>query len=351
MLPRTVEPERLLTIAFDAMGGYHAPEAPVQAAAAASLEQDFHCVLVGDARRIDALLQNLPHNPEKLSVHHAPHTVAMGRRVTPGEDLDWLRHTSIDDAAELLGQGRVDALVTAGHAGLAILAMKRHVPMIAGLSRAAIAAVVPTHVRHGEKQDPFSLLLDVGATDHATAQELVAFAVMGAAYARCISQNPCPRVALLSNSREPRVGPPAVVEAHQLLAAMSDDEHFSFIGNIEGHLLPRGEAQVVVCDGWTGNIVVRLLEGIAETAVAVAREAYETKLRWRLGLSMLQGGLEQLRQLTDWKEYGGAPLLGFTRPVLVTHAGSSARVFGNAARVLAKTVRTDVISRIEANLR
>jgi len=349
-MPANTLPERILTIAFDAMGGYNAPEAPVNAAAQASLEHDFHSVLVGDAARIDRLLQQQPHNPEKLSVRNAPRAIAMGERIDPA-DKSWMKGTSIAEAARILGSGKVDGLVSAGHPGTVILAMKAHVPMISGVQRAAIAAVVPTHKRHGEVEDPFSLLLDVGATDRATAFELVQFAIMGAAYARCISKNPCPRVALLSNSREPDVGPPEVVEAHRRLAEMSDDEHFSFIGNVEGHVLPSGDAQVVVCDGWTGNIVVRLLEGIAETAVQIAHDAYEAKLKWRLGLSMLSGGLEQLRKITDWKEYGGAPLLGFNRPIVVTHAGSEERVLLNAARVVTKAARSDIISRIEANLK
>src|SRR5690606_24709196 len=126
---------------------------------------------------------------------------------------------------------------------------------------------------------PFSLFLDVGATDYATAYELVSFAVMGAAYARCISKNPCPRVALLTTSREPTIGPEAVVKAHHILSTMSDDQHFTFIGNIEANQLPAGAADVVVCEGFTGNIVVRLLEGIAETAVELARAAFDKKLR------------------------------------------------------------------------
>lgn len=349
-MPKDASPQRILTIAFDAMGGYHAPEAPVTAAARASLELDFHSVLVGDAARIDGLLQRQPHNPEKLSVRNAPRMVAMGQRVDPSDE-GWMEGTSVAEAARLLGAGRIDGVVSAGHPGTVILAMKAHVPMIEGVQRAAIAAVVPTHKRHGEYEDPFSLLLDVGATDRATAFELVQFAIMGAAYARCISKNPCPRVALLSNSREPDVGPRAVVEAHRQLADLSDDEHFSFVGNIEGHILPRGEAQVVVCDGWTGNIVVRLLEGIAETAVEIAHQAYEAKLKWRLGLSMLSGGLEQLRTLTDWKEYGGAPLLGFNRPIVVTHGGSEDRVLLNAAKLVIKSIRADITSRIEANLK
>ena len=327
----------VVRIAFDAMGGYNAPQAVVKAAARASLEHSFHCVLVGDGSQLDPLLQNETHNPEKLSIHHAAGVISLGSR--PDQALGGVGDTSIERAAALLGSDQVDALVTAGNAGVATLAIKRHVPMLQGIRRAAIAAVIPTPRRRGAKKDPFCLLLDVGASVHTEAEDLSSFAVMGAAYARCISENPRPTVALLS-----------VVRAHRLLAGRAVDEHFEFIGNIEGHQLLSGEADVVVCDGFTGNITVRLLEGMADAAVDIAKAAYEKKLSWRLGLSMLSGGLEQLRRLTDWEQYGGAPLLGFQKPVLVTHSGSGERALVNAARVAARAVREGLVAQIQGKL-
>ncbi len=338
-----------LVVAFDAMGGYNSPKAPVRAAAEASLQRrGFESVLVGDAARINEVLLSLPHNPEHLSVHHADEVVPMAASL--GSSGDIYANSSIACAAALLGDGRVDALVTAGHPGVTVLAAAKHVPMIPGVRRAGLATVIPTARRRGKKKDPFSLLLDVGATVYADADELVAFGAMGAAYAQAISHNLRPTVALLSNSREPAGAPPAVREAHARLAELARSGHFTYLGLIEGHQLPAGEADVVVCEGFTGAVTVRLLEGIAEAAVDLARAAYDKKLVWKMGLSMLSGGLEQLRKLTDWNEYGGAPLLGFTRPVMVTHASSGSRAMLNAAKVAVKAVREGVAEKIEANL-
>src|SRR5262249_44462250 len=146
--------------------------------------------------------------------------------------------------------------------------------------------------RHGTKMDPFSLILDVGATLEATAEDLATFAVMGAAYARIISSNPKPSVALLSNGTEANKGPSSVVEADRLLTAMKE---LQFVGNVEGVDIPQGSADVVVCDGFVGNVCLKMLEGIHDTVVELARYAYRSKLTWRLGMAMLSSGIRQLQ--------------------------------------------------------
>lgn len=340
--------DRVIRVAIDAMSGYNSPEAPIEAAAELSLVrgEPLHLILVGDAHLINAVLAELEHNPERLSVVHSAHAL----RADQSPSRERLSGTSIERATRLLAEDRADALVSAANGGAVVLAAHDHVPTIPGIEHGAIAAVLPTRRRRGEKEDPFCLLLDVGATFHPSAEDLRSFGVMGAAYARAISKNDCPRVALLSASPEPTIGPANVVRAHDLLEEGSDEEHYAFIGNIEGHLLPTGEADVVVCDGFTGAILVRLIEGIAETALELARNAYDTKIRWRLALSMLSSGLEQLKHLIDWEEYGGAPLLGFSRPIIMTHGNSGTRAFRNAIKVAAKTVREDVIPTIRENL-
>ena len=215
------------------------------------------------------------------------------------------------------------------------------------MPRTALAAVFPTETRRGEKEDPFSLILDVGATLHVDADALVAFAHMGSAYAARISRNPRPRVALLSNGTEPSKGPPEFVEAHRRLA---NDPHIEFIGNIEGIDLPRGKADVVVTEGFTGNVVLKMLEGISETVVDVARYAYRSKLAWKIGLWMLRGGIVQLKQLTDWQQYGGAPILGFDHPFIKAHGRSKARAISNAGKVAARAVSNDLANAIQALL-
>ncbi|MSP15455.1 MAG: phosphate acyltransferase PlsX [Myxococcales bacterium] len=318
------------------MGGDHAPDEIVRGAAAASLAlTDVELILVGDARQIDRLLREERHEAERIRVEHASQAIAMDEK--PAEALAAKPDASLLVAARLVARGDADALVSAGNTGAAVLACSRHFHLIAGVRRAALAAVYPTEIRRGDKEDPFSLILDVGATLDVTAEDLVSFALMGAAYATRISKNPRPRVALLSNGTEAGKGPKEIVRAHELLLAHTG---LNFVGNVEGVDIPRGTADVVVCSGFTGNIVVKMLEGVSETVMRLARYAYKEKLVWRIALGMLSGGIGRLKALTDWQEYGGAPLLGFDRLFIKAHGRSRSRAVENAIKVAAKAVRS-----------
>ena len=258
---------------------------------------------------------------------------------------------SIFVAARLVAEGRGGALVSAGNTGASVLACARNFALIPGVRRAGLAAVYPTEIRRGEKDDPFSLLLDVGATLDATADDLVSFALMGAAYAARISKNPRPRVALLSNGSEAGKGPKDVALAHQRLLELSGDgELLNFIGNVEGVDIPRGTADVVVCSGYVGNVVLKMLEGVSETVLRLAKYAYKEKLVWRAALAMLSGGIKRLKVITDWQEYGGAPLLGFDRLFIKAHGRSGARAIANAVKVAHKAVASDLITDIRARM-
>ncbi|MGQ0505109.1 MAG: phosphate acyltransferase, partial [Myxococcaceae bacterium] len=241
-----------------------------------------------------------------------------------------------------------DALVSAGNTGAGVLACAKHFRLIPGVRRAALAAVYPTSATHGNKDDPFSLILDVGATVEATSEDLVAFAVMGSAYARIISKNPSPSVALLSNGLEPQKGPPRVVEAHALLQRHPG---LRFIGNVEGVDIPKGTADVIVCDGFVGNVSLKMLEGVQETVLDLARYAYKSKLRWRAGLAMLSSAIHRLKAITDWEQYGGAPVLGFDRIFIKAHGRSKARAIANAGKVAAKAALNDLAQTIQQGLK
>jgi glycerol-3-phosphate acyltransferase PlsX len=336
-----------VTIAVDAMGGDHAPDAVVRGAAAVSLEAPhIQTVLVGDAARIGALLTSLRHDPERLALHHAPGVVRMDEKAA-----DALRDKpdcSIGAAARLVAEGAADALVSAGNTGASVLACARTWKKIPGVRRAALAAVYPTEIRRGEKDDPFSLILDVGATLDVGTEDLVTFALMGAAYAARISRNPRPRIALLSNGAEAGKGPPEIVEAHRLLRQATE---LNFVGNVEGVDIPRGTADVIICGGFVGNVVLKMLEGVSETVVRLAGYAYKEKLLWRAGLVMLASGFKRLKELTDWEQYGGAPLLGFDHLFIKAHGRSGQRAIANAIKVAAKAAQADLPHQIEEGLR
>lgn len=338
--------QRPVTIAFDVMGSDHGPLELVKGAAQLTLDTPhIHALLVGDRAQIDQALTQVRHHAERVAVHHAPDFVAMHEK--PNAALDAKPQASVLVAAQLVRDGEADAMVSAGNTGAGVLACARTFTLIPGVRRAALATVYPTAVGRGEKNDPFSLILDVGATVDASADDLVAFAVMGSAYARIISKNENPTVALLSNGTEAMKGPARVVEANQKLQSIPN---LRFIGNVEGVDIPKGTADVVVCDGFVGNVCLKMLEGVSETVIELARYAYKEKLLWRAGLAMLSSGIERIKEVTDWEQYGGAPILGFDRLFIKAHGRSKARAITNAGKVAARAVSKDLARAIQATL-
>src|SRR6266571_5144053 len=201
-------------IAIDAMGGDHAPGEIVKGVARASLETDIDCLLVGDERRIQEVLETVPYNPEHISIVDCRDAIGMDE--DPHEAVKNRRDASLLVGTRAVAEGRANAMVSAGNTGACILACAKHFPLIRGIRRAALASVYPRHVEY-EGQDRFALLLDVGATVRCEAEELVHFAIMGAGYARRISKVTSPRVALLNMGSEETKGGETLVEAHRRL--------------------------------------------------------------------------------------------------------------------------------------
>jgi glycerol-3-phosphate acyltransferase PlsX len=330
-----------ITIAVDAMGGYHSPGEVVSAVARLSKYEPptrpVYFSLVGDEAELTEILLSTSHNPERIHICHAPTSIGMGEpaKTATADKPD----SSIAEACRLCADGLADAVVTAGNPGAAVLTAVHTFQRLPGVHRAALASVYPTPRERGEKQDPFSLLLDVGASLRADARDLVTFALMGSAYAQIVSANERPRVALLSNSRENTLGTESVREAYEKLR---DDERVHFYGNIEGHDIPRGLVDVIVCEGFVGDVTIKILEGVSEAAFELARSAYREKMAWKLGLKLLSGGLNRIKQLTDFEEYGGAPLLGIDRVMIVAHPHSESRAIENAIKLAIKNVRAEL---------
>ena len=331
----------MVTVALDALGGDNGPKEAVEGAARLSREDvDIHVLVVGEVARIAPLLEETRYDPTRLTLVDCAGSVAMD--ADPRAALDANADCSVLTAARLVRDGDAQALVSAGNTGATILAAARTFSRLPGIRRAALAAVYPTEARHGPKGDPFALMLDVGATVAAEPKDLVGFALMGSAYSSIVSEIAAPRVALLSNGTEPNKGTPSIVAAHELLRGGP----LNFAGNVEGLDIPRGTVDVIVCDGFLGNVVLKMLEGVSDVFRDVAKQASSRSLQWRLGLSMLGGGLRELRRMTDWKSYGGAPLLGLDQVVIKAHGRSESRAIRNAIKVAAKAVRGDLIGRI-----
>ncbi len=332
-------------VAVDAMGGDDAPKAIVAGAAQASLDTGAHIVLVGERAAIEAELALVKHDASRIEILEADGVIPMDAK--PREALDAMPDASLPRAARCVAEGGADALVSAGNTGAVILSCARHFERIAGVRRTALAAVVPTEQLRGNKNDPFSLLLDVGANIRVEAGDLVSFALMGAAYSRVISKNQNPSVGLLNNGSEATKGPEEIIEAHARLKALAC---INFIGNVEGVDISRGTADVVITDGFTGNVVLKMLEGVSETVMRIARHAYEDRLSWKLALGLLKGGIQQLKSVTDWQQYGGAPVLGFQHICIKAHGRSGPRAIRNAIRVAENCVKNELMAKIQRDV-
>lgn len=329
------------------MGGDEAPDEVVAAVAEASTERsptrEVYFTLVGDESVITEQLVQFGHNPERIQIRHAPEVVDPANSAE--SEFRSTSDPSIEVACKQVAEGRADAVVTAGHPGAALLAATDQFDTVPGVRRAPLCAVYPTPRQRGANGDRLNLLLDVGAHHSADARDLLDYALMGSAYAEVVSQIDDPRVALLSTSRNAAAGPPDVARAADRLA---DDDRVTFYGPCEGHQVPGGEADVVVCNGYVGNVTLKLLEGVSEAAVDLARSAYDERLLWRLGLRLLEDGLDRLKQLTDFEEYGGAPVLGLEHVLIVAHTRSRRKAIGNALRLAIKNVKRNLPGQIAA---
>jgi glycerol-3-phosphate acyltransferase PlsX len=331
------------TIALDAMGGDHAPEAPVAAALAVARETEIAVQLHGDKARLEPLLARAGAARVRIELVHAPDAVGMGE--DPREAVR-RAGTSIASAADAVAAGRAEALVSAGNTGATLLHAGRAIPRLAGVRRPALAAVYPTRPR-AHNPDPFALLLDVGANLACEAEDLVQFATMGAAYAARISKVERPTVGLLNIGEEPGKGDALLRRAHELLGAAPG---LAFRGNVEGKDVPLGVVDVIVCPGVLGNVALKLLESMGELVLSLGEDVFRRRAHWRAGRFLLRGGLARLSHLMDYKSYGGAPILGFERIVIKAHGRSDARALANAVKVAAKAVRDDVCGAIAAGL-
>jgi glycerol-3-phosphate acyltransferase PlsX len=328
--------EQPVTIALDGMGGDNAPRAPVEAAARLSRETNVRVLLVGRQDTLKAELDRFEHRADRIELRHASQTIGMADK--PRQALDERPDASVAVACRAVAEGAADGVVSAGSTGALVLAAARSMPLVEGVKRAALAAVYPTRERRSSN-DRFALLLDVGANVRCSAEHLVQFAYMGHAYASCISRVDNPSIGLLNLGAEETKGDETLTTAHRL---MREAPGLHFIGNVEGNDLPRGVADVIVCEGFIGNVVLKMAEGMVETMKNLGQHAFKSKLAWRLGLMLLHSGLKQVKALTDYSEYGGAPFLGFSHMVIKAHGRSGSRAIANAVKVSAKAVRGGV---------
>ncbi len=326
-------------IAVDAMGGDFAPHAAVEGAVLACREHQLQVTLVGNREAIMPHLRRLK-VPKSfpLGVHHASQVVGMGDN--PLEVVRKKRDSSIRVGLDLVSQCACDAFVSAGNSGAvasgSVLVLKR----ISDIDRPAIAAVLPT-------ASGTVLIADAGAGSSARAFNLVQFALMASVYGSVALRCKKPRIGLLSNGQEDSKGTEEIRDAHRLLRASS----LNYMGYIEGRDVFRNLADVVICDGFTGNVLLKTAEGMAESLASALQIEINKSIPARIGAFLAQKRLLNLRRRFDYAEYGGAPLLGVAAPVIICHGRSQAPAIKNAIKAAADYAGSGAVSRIEHELR
>ena len=253
---------------------------------------------------------------------------------------------SINIAAQLVNENLVDGIVSAGNTGATILAAAKHIPVIEGIERTALATIYPT-AKFEKSKSGFGLMLDVGATLNCTAKQLVHFAFMGSFYLSEVLAIYRPKIGLLNIGEEETKGGEVLKNTYRLLKKA---EELNFIGNIEGKDIPKGIADVVVTEGFIGNVVLKMLEGVAEVVKQTGKYAFKKKLTWKIALTLLSPGIRKLKRRTDYTEYGGAPILGFKKLAIKAHGRSNAKAITNAIRVAAESSKQNICDKIEESV-
>jgi glycerol-3-phosphate acyltransferase PlsX len=324
-----------MRIALDAMGGDNAPEAIVRGGVEAVQALGVEVALVGVPEAVQRSLAALGPPPGGVSIVPAEEVIAMDEHGATAARQK--RRSSIVVGLREVKEGRAAAFVSAGNTGGVMAGAVLTLGRIRGIERPALGTIFPTS--GGGRV----LLLDVGANAEVKPQYLGQFAEMGQAYARHALGVAAPRVALLSIGEEASKGSTLVQEAHAALAARPG---LNFIGNVEGNHIPRGVADVIVTDGFSGNVAIKVAEGAAEFILDELRTVLTSRLRFRLAAATLRPAFRLLRGRLDYREYGGAPLLGVDGVVIIAHGRSDARAIGNALRVARDAAAGDVVGAI-----
>jgi glycerol-3-phosphate acyltransferase PlsX len=314
----------VIRVAVDALGGDRAPD-EVVAGAVEAASSEIVPVLVG------------PATLETQGLELVEAATAIGMDEMPGEAVRGKRDSSLVTCCRLVREGNADAAVSAGNTGAMLAAGLLEIRRLQGVNRPAIAVVLPA------KRGP-SVLIDAGANADARPEHLRQFAHMGSVFSREILGVPQPEVRLLSIGEEPEKGNQLTLEAHKLLA---ESEDLSFAGNTEARRLLDGEADVVVCDGFTGNVVLKTLEGTIRSVLTALREEITASRRGKIGGLLIRPAARSLRDRLDPDTYGGAYLLGLRGLAVIAHGSSSRTAIANAIRLAARGVEHDVVGRLQ----
>ena len=317
-----------MKIALDAMGGDAAPETPIAGAVLAARELAAEIVLIGDQAAIQAQLARYPDRPSNLSIVHAPEIIGMEE--SPVSSVRKKRDSSINIGIECLRDGRADAFISAGNTGAVASAATLFLGLLPGVERPGIGILLPGI--QGE-----TLLIDAGANINPKPSHLLQYGLMGEAYVRHVLGESNPRVGLLNVGEEETKGTDFIRQTYSMLETAG----INFAGNAEGRDMFTGEYDVIVCDGFVGNVALKMAEGLARAIGQVLKRTLAMSPITRLGAWLSRSAFRALRKEIDYAEYGGAPLLGVNGVCIIAHGSSSAKAIKNAIRVAYESVRHD----------
>ena len=328
-----------MKIVVDAMGGDHAPAVVVDGAIQAARALETEIVLVGQQAAVEAELRKHDTAGLPITVVHASQVVEMDEH--PAAAVKAKKDSSMVVGMDLVRHGEADAFVTAGNSGGALAAALFRLGRVRGIQRPALSTVFPSQTAQGH-----CFFLDVGANADCKPEYLLQFAIMGAVYAERILGVPRPRVAIVSNGEEVGKGNQLVQETVPLLQASG----LNFVGNAEGKDIPWGIADVIVTDGFTGNVIVKLSEGVAKFIVDTLKTEITSRTLSKIGALLAKPAFDVIKRRLDYREYGGAPLLGVDGVVIVGHGRSDAYAIKNAILVAARTVENGVLEAIKRGI-
>lgn len=311
------------------MGGDNAPRAIVAGAVQAAREFDYKIVLVGDQSLLRTELEKHGSVPKNVTIHHAGSFIRMDE--SAAISIRKKKDASISICADLAKEGVVDAIVTAGHTGAAVVASTLKLRLLEGIERPGIGILLPT-------LGTPTLLIDVGANIDPKPIHLYQYALMGDVYFRYILRKNRPSVGILNIGEEETKGTEYIKEAHQLL----NKSRLHFIGNVEGRDIFNGSVDIVVCDGFVGNVVLKVSESIASVIGKLLKAQLQKSPMTMLGAWLAKPAFDALRKECDYSEYGGAPLLGVDGNCIISHGSSDARAIKNAIRVASEFVKYEI---------
>lgn len=321
-------------IAVDAMGGDFGPSVVVPGAIEASRLHDMHILLVGDTPKVEKELEKIRLDNARYEIVHAEEVVHMNEK--PSDILRRKKNASIQVACRLVREGAADGVVSAGHSGATVACGMFIMGRLAGVERPALSALLPT------EKNPV-VVLDAGANVDCRPYHLFQFGLMGDAFARDLLGYSSPRVSLLSIGEEEGKGNSQVKEAYELLKMA---QNLNFIGNSEGRDIFTGDVDVVICDGFVGNVVVKMSEGLAASLVRMLKRVFTSGFMPAMGAFLAKNAFKKFAKTIDYAEYGGAPLLGLKGLAIVCHGRSNATAMTNAIKMSGAFVRKGTNSRL-----